>query len=61
MKNMDYISFNAGIWDNINECLADKSTAISHEEYIAAKNGTLGRDGRPGSAGAEFQQGCRIK
>ncbi len=41
MKNIDYISFNAVIWDNINECLADKSTAISHEEYIAAKNGTL--------------------
>ena len=41
MKNIDYISFNAGIWDNINECLADKSAAISHEEYIAAKNGAL--------------------
>lgn len=41
MKNMDYISFNASIWDNINECLTDKSTAISHEEYIAAKNGAL--------------------
>ena len=41
MKNIDYISFNAGVWDNINECLVDKSTAISHEEFIEAKNGAL--------------------
>lgn len=41
MENTDYVSFNAKIWDNINECLVDKSTAISHEEFIAAKNGAL--------------------
>lgn len=29
------------IWDHINECLADKSTAISHEEYPAAQSGAL--------------------
>lgn len=41
MKNTDYVSYNAEIWDHINECLTDKSTAISHEEFIAAKNGEL--------------------
>ena len=41
MENTDYVNFNANIWDNINECLVDKSTAISHEEFIAAKNGAL--------------------
>lgn len=38
---MDYIEFNAKTWDNINECLVDKATAISHEDYIAAENGDL--------------------
>lgn len=38
---MDYKKFNTDIWDNINECLVDKATAISHEKYIAAKNGEL--------------------
>ena len=41
MNETDYVSFNADIWDNINECLVDKTTAISHEDYIAAKNGML--------------------
>ncbi len=38
---MDYIEFNSKIWDNINECLIDKTTVISHEDYIASKNGDL--------------------
>lgn len=38
---MDYIEFNSKIWDNINECLVDKTTVISHEDYIASKNGDL--------------------
>ena len=38
---MDYKKFNKDIWDDINECLVDKTTAISREEYIAAKNGEL--------------------
>lgn len=38
---MDYIEFNAKTWDNINECLVDKATAISHEDYIASENGDL--------------------
>lgn len=41
MNNIDYVSFNADTWDNINECLFDKTTVISHEDYVAAKNGTL--------------------
>ncbi len=41
MNETDHVSFNADIWDNINECLVDKTTAISHEDYIAAKNGML--------------------
>lgn len=41
MERFDYINFNADIWDNINECLVDKSTAITHEEFISAKNGAL--------------------
>lgn len=39
--NNDYQSINAEIWDNINDCLTDKSTVISHEEYLCAKNGKL--------------------
>lgn len=38
---MDYKEFNAKIWNDINECLVDKTTVISHEEYIASKNGDL--------------------
>ena len=41
MSKTDYVSFNDEKWDNINECLVDKTTAISHEDYIAAKNGAL--------------------
>lgn len=41
MNKTDYVSVNADAWDNINECLVNKTTAISHEEYIAAKNGAL--------------------
>lgn len=41
MNKVDYVSFNAETWDNINECLVNKTTAISHEDYIAAKNGAL--------------------
>ena len=41
MNETDYVSFNADTWDNINKCLIDKTTAISHEDYIAAKNGML--------------------
>lgn len=41
MKNEEYTSFNAGVWDNIHECLTSKSTAISPEAYAAAKNGAL--------------------
>ena len=38
---MNYTEFNKTIWDDVNECLVDKTTAISHEEYIASKNGKL--------------------
>lgn len=41
MNKIDYVSLNAETWDNINECLIDKTTVISHEDYIAAKNGAL--------------------
>ena len=41
MNKVDYVRFNAETWDNINECLVDKTTVISHEDYIAAKNGAL--------------------
>lgn len=40
-QGLDYKQINAKIWDHINECLTDKSTTISHEEYIRAKNGEL--------------------
>lgn len=41
MSKTDYVSYNAATWDNVNDCLVDKTTAISHEDYIAAKNGEL--------------------
>lgn len=31
----------AKTWDHINECLIDKTKAISHEEYMRAKSGEL--------------------
>lgn len=31
----------ASAWDNINECLVDKTKAISHEDFIRAKEGEL--------------------
>ena len=39
--NQDYIHLNAAVWDDINECLTDKATAISHEDFLDAKNGAL--------------------
>ena len=36
-----YVQQNAAAWDSINECLTDKATAISHEAFLAAKNGAL--------------------
>lgn len=41
MEYSDYQSINAATWDHINECLTDKATAISHEDYIRAKDGEL--------------------
>ena len=41
MKGELYTKRNAKIWDNINECLTDKATAISHEDYVAALHGEL--------------------
>lgn len=41
MNNSDYTNYNSATWDNINECFGDKTTAISHEDYIAAKKGAL--------------------
>lgn len=41
MNTSDYINYNSAAWDNINECLVDKTMVISHEDYIAAKNGAL--------------------
>ena len=29
----------AKTWDNINECLIDKTKAISHEDFMRAKAG----------------------
>lgn len=31
----------AEAWNNINECLTNKTTAISHEDFLKAKNGEL--------------------
>ena len=36
-----YVDRNAAVWDHIDECLTDKATAISHEDFLAAKNGAL--------------------
>jgi len=41
ITKLDYQSIIAKTWDDINECLTDKATAITHEEYICAKNGEL--------------------
>lgn len=41
MEQQNYTAYNSDIWDQINECLVDKTTAISHEKYLAAKNGVL--------------------
>lgn len=41
MENFNYQVMNAQAWDNINECLTDKATYISHEEFVSAKNGEL--------------------
>lgn len=38
---MDYTAYNAQIWDDINECLTDKASCISHKAYLAAKRGEL--------------------
>lgn len=37
----NYTQINADIWSDINECLTDKSTVISHEAFLQAKNGAL--------------------
>ena len=39
--NQDYTKINAAVWDDINECLTDKATAVSHEAFLAAKDGAL--------------------
>ena len=39
MEKFDYTATNAKIWDNINECLEDKASEISHEDFVAARNG----------------------
>lgn len=41
MTEADYIGYNADTWNHINECLTDKTAALRHEDYIAAKNGVL--------------------
>ena len=41
MNQTDYTNYNSATWDSINECLVGKTTAISHEDYIAAKSGAL--------------------
>ena len=41
MNKIDYVSYNADTWDNINDCLVDKATTISHEDFIAAQKGAL--------------------
>lgn len=37
----DYQTINADIWSNINDCLIDKSSVVSHDEFLRAKNGEL--------------------
>jgi ubiquinone/menaquinone biosynthesis C-methylase UbiE len=41
ITNLNYQSMIAKAWDDINEFLTDKATALSHEDYISAKNGEL--------------------
>nr|WP_295684315.1 class I SAM-dependent methyltransferase [uncultured Lachnoclostridium sp.] len=41
ITNLNYQSIIAQVWDNINECLTDKATSISHEEFLCAKHGEL--------------------
>ena len=41
MKMDNYQDEIAKTWDNINECLLDKTKAISHEEFLCAKAGEL--------------------
>lgn len=41
MNQQSYINYNSTAWDNINESLVDKTKAISHEDYMAAKSGAL--------------------
>lgn len=41
ISKLNYQSIIAQAWDNINECLTDKATAISHEEFLRAKDGEL--------------------
>lgn len=38
---MDYQAEIAQTWDDINECLTDKTTAISHEAFLRARAGEL--------------------
>ncbi len=40
-QDRDWSSMIAATWDNINECLIDKATAINHEDFLYAKNGNL--------------------
>ena len=37
----DYVKQNAAAWDDVNECLSSKATAISHADFLAAKSGEL--------------------
>lgn len=37
----DYVKQNAAVWDDIDECLTDKATPLTHEAYLAAKSGAL--------------------
>lgn len=38
---INYQRINADIWSNINECLTDKCSPISHEDYYKDKNGKI--------------------
>ncbi|MGN0479860.1 MAG: class I SAM-dependent methyltransferase [Hominenteromicrobium sp.] len=40
-KQTDYQHLNAEIWNNINDCLTDKCSAISHADFVRAQNGEL--------------------
>lgn len=41
MEHIDYTAINAEAWDHVCDSLVSKSTAISPEEFAAAKNGAL--------------------